>query len=231
MIVADGVGRRAVKNVETEGDRTSESRKSSPGSSNKADLMDLWAETLATDQPQIQRPVLLLADSLGRCIPQTDSVIRPIVKDTYQFDTMAQDIASGLVSLDHKYVIIWAGAHQVGTAVAEQMMVDLKALVNIIRVKNRNIQIFISSIIPQPRDQRNLQSKIATINNEMKMMVAEYKQVKFQISFLQSHLIYLDEKLDIIRPIVDNFEDGFHLNLHGAHRIRQFWLNEIGVNK
>lgn len=63
------------------------------------------------------------------------------------------------------------------------------------------------------------------------MVVAEFQMVTNCVQFLQAHWIYLDEKLDIIRPIVDNFEDGYHLNLHGAHRLRQFWLTELGLKK
>lgn len=225
LIVADGAGRRAVKQPEVK-----EQMKSTPGSC-KQEIMDLLTETLECNQPMLQRPVLMLADSMGRCIPATDSVIRPMVKDTYPFDLMAEDVASGLVSLQHRWVVIWSGAHQVGTAEVEEIMADLKALVNIIRVKNKNIQICVSSVVPQPKDQRNLQSKIATFNNALKDVVAQCRADRIKVQFVPTHLIYLDEQLDILRPITDNYEDGFHLNIHGAHRLRQFWLRELGLAK
>lgn len=229
LIVADGDGRRTIKPVETNLGEDTQSIKSSNGAS-KGEILELLVETLGCDQPRVQRPVLLLADSLGRCIPQTDSVLFPVVRDDYPFGRMAEDVASGRIPLDHKIVIIWSGAAYVGQDTSP-VFADLKALINIIRVKNRDIQVYVSTILPQPRDQRNLQSKIAAFNSELKTVVADFKAVKSDVVLLQSHLIYLDDKLDIVRPIVANFEDGYHLNLHGTHRLRQFWLNELGLSK
>lgn len=228
LIVADGDGRRQISQTAGKPDTMSTN---STKDTSKGEILDLLTETLACTQPSLQRPVLLLADSMGRCIPATDSVILPVIKPEYRFDQMAEDIAAGAVSLSHRFVVIWAGARSVADPGFKELMVDLKALLNIVRIKNREIQVFVSTVIPQPRDQRNLQSRIATFNNELRGVVAEFQGTRTKVGLLQSHLIYLDEQLDIIRPIVDNFEDGFHLNLHGAHRLRQFWLSEMGLSK
>lgn len=225
MIVADGDGRRAIKQKQTD-ELWGEQSSSSEGVYGQ-DLCDLFSETL----PQTQKPVLLLSDSMGRCIPSTDSVIEPVVKMNYTFEQMETDIAAGVISLQHKFVIIWAGAQVVQTADQEDSMKNLQALINIIRVKNKNIQVYVSSIIPQPRDHHSLQHKITHFNNQLKMVVQQYKEFSPRVGFIHSHLIYLDDKLDIIQPIVENFEDGFHLNLHGAHRLRHQWLAHLGVNK
>lgn len=128
-------------NNSLEDDRLS---RSSNGSS-RGEILDLLVETLECDQPKVQRPVLLLADSLGRCIPETDSIIQPVVKQDYPFGRMAEDVAAGKVDLHHRMVIIWSGAAQV-EAELDVLLGDLKALINIIRVKNKHIQVFVSSI-------------------------------------------------------------------------------------
>lgn len=229
LIVADGDGRRTI----TPGLLTSpvqEQIKPFRGSCGQ-DLFELFSESASWEQPQTQKPVLLLADSMGRCIPITDSVIEPVVKVNYTFEQMAADIAAGVVQLQHRFVIIWSGARQLNTANLEELMNNLKVLINIIRVKNKNIQVHISSIIPQPQDHHNLQHKIACFNSQLKAVVQQYKDMLPKVIFIHSHLIYLDDNLDIIRPIVENFEDGFHLNLHGAHRLRHQWLAHLGVTK
>lgn len=197
----------------------------------RQELFDLFEEPVQWEQLQTQKPVLLLTDSMGRCIPITDSVIEPVVKVTYTFDQMAADIAADVVSLQHKFVIIWSGAKEVANLDGMECIKNLKALINIIRVKNKNIQIYVSAIIPQPRDHHSLQHKIAQFNSHLKATVQDYKTMSPKVGFIHSHLIYLDDNLDIIRPIVENFEDGFHLNLHGAHRLRHQWLAHLGVNK
>lgn len=42
-------------------------------------------------------------------------------------------------------------------------------------------------------------------------------------------LILSDQNLDIVRPVVENFADGLHLNVQRTHRLRQFWIKELGL--
>lgn len=178
------------------------------------------------DPPIIQKPVLLLADSMGQCIPSTDTMIQVIVKENYTWSQMKSDVSEGRVNLQHKFVIIWAGAQSVDTLKLDKVLSDVKELVDAIFIKNSNIQICVSAVLPQPKNQHRLQEKINLINQDLKTLAAS-----LDIKFLQADEIYMDDSKDIIRPIVDNFEDGFHLNLHGAHRLRKFWMRLLALSK
>lgn len=224
LIVADGAGCRKIRSIEAAEEQTKSSADSC-----KQDIFDLLSETLAWDPPHTQKPVLLLADSMGRCIPITDSVIEPVVKIDYRFDQMAADIMADIVQVQHKHVIIWSGSKTLDLKM-DRILKDLKQLINVIQARS-NAMVHVSSVIPQPRDHHKSQGKIAQFNSQLKSVVQQFQDVTPKVGFINSHLIYLDQNLDIIRPIVDNFEDGFHLNLHGAHRLRQQWLAYLGIKK
>lgn len=174
---------------------------------------------------------MLLADSMGQCIPSTDSVIKTVVRDKWEFEHLQRDIADNKVNVGYKNIIIWMGAQCVGTSDTESVGEDISDLINTIRIRNGSADIYISSILPQPKQQRQLHNRILNFNRAVKTAVLDLQQQGSDIHYLPMHGVYLDQNRNIIHPIVENFEDGFHLNLHGAHRLRQFWLQKLGLSK
>lgn len=229
LVTADGDGHRTTTQVAV-AEGIAVQQRTSTGGALASDLVDLWSGSWE-EGPATQKPVLLLADSMGRCIPVTDSVFHQRVQHEYAFDQMAEDVAKGVVALQHKNIIIWAGADGIASANTEAALEDLKALINIIRAKNKNIAVFVSTVLPQPKNQQHLQCKIAQFNDILKQAAAEFYHNGGRVELLQSHMLYLDESLDIVRPITDNFEDGFHLNIHGTHKLRAFWVRKLSLSK
>lgn len=223
LIVADGSGRRKiVKSEITVGQKqlTYTSSASLGGVDLLSQELDLW------DPPATQKPVLLLSDLMGKCIPVTDSVIQVRTRDNYDCVQMVEEVVNNKLDLHRRFLIVWTGAQEMDTVVPDQFIADVQALVSAVRTKNRDVIICVSAVLPQPRNQHSLQRKINRLNTELGQTAADG-----QFKFLPAQEVYLDQDGDIVRPIVDNFEDGFHLNLHGAHRLRRFWLNKLGLVK
>lgn len=180
---------------------------------------------------KVKRQVLLLGDSMARCIPTSDAVILPVVRDDYQFGLIAQDIVSGAVDIQYKYVVVWAGAHAIHRVQLCDVPAQLKSLVNVICNRNPTAKVFISALLPKPRENHITEQLMITFNRGIKAAVNYIQQQGFDIHFLESHLLFLDGDKNILRPIIDSFDDGFHLNVHGAHRLRKFWLQQLGLAK
>lgn len=175
--------------------------------------------------PMPRKPVLLIADSMGRCIENTDKDIAPIIRDDYSFDTIAADIVNDVINVRYNNIIIWAGAHNIHHMDMSMVLDHLKALVNIIRARNVKANICISSLIPKPRENHLTQPLFIQFNRIIKRMVMA--AMDGRIFFLQSHRVFLDCDYDIIRPIIDNYQDGFHLNCNGAKQLREYWGEQL----
>lgn len=180
--------------------------------------------------PALMRPVLLIGDSMAQCIPSTDSTFMPVTKDGYQYQQITDDINKGLIEVQYKFIIIWAGAHSIHQVKLSEVPAQLKALINAIRSRNSTAQVFISSLLPKPRENHIAEDAIIAYNRGIKTAVTFVTQQGGKVHYLPSHSLFLDQDRVIVRPIMDNFEDGFHLNIHGAHRLRRFWLQQLGLS-
>lgn len=224
--MTDGVGNRAVS--KTKGDPETPI-KSTGGLSQ--DLLDLGFENFQKSLPVRQKPVCLLADSMGQCIPVTDSVIQATINEKWSFTAMEEDVRQGKVLVEAQNVIVWAGAHHLKGHLDERISEDLVKLCQVLHSKKQVLKIFISAILPQPRQHHQVAGMIQVCNDLIQETVLNLQQQGLLVQFLATHQLYLDHNRDIVRPITENFEDGFHLNLHGAHRLRQFWLKQLGLSK
>lgn len=195
------------------------------------DLAELQLDKIRGSPPERQKPVLLLADTMGQCIPLTDSMIKVVAKEDWSFALLLQEVIQGKINLSHPHIIVWVGARMTGSTPEDRVRQDLTALLDAIRARNDLAQVYVSAVLPQPKNQRSKGQLIVDMNRMIKTTIYELQQQHRKVYYLQTHKIYLDENKDIIRPIVENFEDGMHLNLHGAHRLRQFWLQKLGLSK
>lgn len=197
--------------------------KFSPGASTDGiDLLgadeDIWAP------PIIQKPVLLVADEMGACIPSSDSVFQVVVNPEYTWTRISEDIQAGKLNLNHRHIIIWCGMKQVQDSDALVATQELMDLTQVIASKNFAIKVHFSAVLPQPKNEHLLKERIALVNRRLQ---AAAKQLG--ATFLATDQIYLDHNGLIVRPIVNNYEDGLHLNLHGAHRLRKFWIKSLAL--
>lgn len=228
MIITAGDGARRVI-THSSGVQTLTSPTSS-GVSSAVD-MDHACGSLDTSPVTVKRQVLLLSDSMGRCIPPTDATILPVINNHYQFSAITEHVVRGNIDIQYKYIIIWAGAqanHQVNM---NEVPADLKKLVNVIRNRNPTVKLFVSALLPKPRENHLTQHLMIAFNQGIKAAINYIAQQGFDIQMLQLHKLFLDSDNQILRPIIDSFEDGFHLNLHGAHRLRKYWLQQLGIAK
>lgn len=201
------------------------------GGSSSMDLAELQLSEFCASPPERQKPVLLLADTMGTCIPVTDSVIRVVMQDNWTLSQVQSDVALNKINVGHKHIIVWVGSTMVKNNVEDQVFQELQDLMESIKLRSRAAVVYISSILPQPKHQRSLQEFIIGYNRSVKKAILQLQLQDMDIHWLPTHTVYLDHNKDIIRPIVENFEDGMHLNLHGAHRLRQFWLQRLGISK
>lgn len=175
--------------------------------------------------PMPRKPVLLIADSMEQCIQYTDRDILPVVKQDYTFNTIAADIVNDVINVRYDNIIIWAGAHSIHQVELDTVPDHLKALVNIIRARNAKANIMVSSLIPKPRENHRTQPLFIQYNRMIKQTV--FKSIDAKVFFLQSHRVFLDCDYDIVRPIIDNYSDGFHLNMNGARSLREYWIEQL----
>lgn len=220
-----GNGRRTVSAAEFVGGRQLQKSLSLASGVGDDLLMDN-SEMMPWEAPVKQKPVLLLTDAMGECIPRTDSIFQVIAKDRYSWDQMLNDVVAGKLNLSHKYTIIWTGAQQLDWALTQNVAAKVRSLSRAMLLKNSQMRICVSAVLPQPRDQHSSHSKIEGLNQQLKQAAVENGLI-----YLEADSVYLDENGDIVRPIVDNYEDGFHLNLHGAHRLRKFWVQQLSLPK
>lgn len=193
---------------------------------------DQAARALDRASPEkLRRQVLLIGDSMGRCLPESDAVFLPVLRDDYQFSSIARDIVAGNLDIQYRYIIIWAGAHAIHHVKLSDVPADLKSLVNVIRNRNPTVRLFISSLLPKPRENHLTEQLMISFNRGIKAAISYIRNQGYDIQFLQSHLLVLDDNKQLLRPIIDLFEDGFHLNVHGAHKLRRFWLQQLGLTK
>lgn len=175
-----------------------------------------------------RRPAIVLADSMGECFRTDDDFFTPVVKSAYNFEWMAKDIVDGVININrYKNVVIWAGAHSIHRIDFDQVEADLRGLVNVLAPRNRKAIIYISTLIPKPRENHITAPKFYRFNQALENVVSEFQKTGQEVFCLRSHEVFLDHNNDIIRPIVGNFEDGFHLNPNGADKLRTFWLENL----
>lgn len=175
-----------------------------------------------------KKPVVLLADSMGTCFTPLDHYFTPVVKDSYNFDSMATDVVEEVVIIKrYKNIVVWAGAHAIHRIDLEQVEADLKGLLNVVMPRNRKATVYVSNLIPKPRENHLTAPRFARYNEIIKKVVADFQAMGQQVYLLDSESIFLDAAGDIVRPIIENFEDGFHLNCNGAQKLRQYWLKNI----
>lgn len=228
LIVTTGDGARRVTNL----GHSSQTVGSPTSSGISSTLEGEQAQFLQGSSPVlVRRQVLLLADSMGRCIPTTDATILPVINNHAQFNTIVDDVVQGRVDVQYKNIIVWAGAQAIHQINMNDVPADLKRLVNVIRNRNPSVKLYVSALLPKPRENHLTETLMIAFNRGIKAAVNYIAQQGFSVHFLQSHKLFLDQDNQIVRPIIDSFEDGFHLNLHGAHRIRKFWLQQLGLSK
>lgn len=68
-------------------------------------------------------------------------------------------------------------------------------------------------------------------NRGVKAAVNYIQQQGYEVQYLTTHKLFLETDNTLSRPIIDNFDDGFHLNVHGVHKVRKFWLQQLGLSK
>lgn len=151
-----------------------------------------------------------------------------VVKPAYNFEWMAKDIVDGVVNVQrYENIVIWAGAHSIHQTDLDQVEADLKGLVNVIFPRNRRTTVYVSTLIPKPRQNHLTAPKFQRYNSSLQRVVSDFQKSGQKVFCLDSDRVFLDQNNDIVRPIIDNFDDGFHLNLNGARKLQEFWLKNL----
>lgn len=175
-----------------------------------------------------RKPAIILADSMGGCFLQTDQFFVPVVKAAYNYDWMAKDIVDDVVGVQrYKNVIIWAGAHAIHHMDLEQVESDLRGLINVLVPRNRKAIIYVSTLIPKPRENHLTSPMFQRYNQSIQKVVLDFQKTGQEVFCLNSDRLFLDQNNDIVRPIIDNYHDGFHLNYGGAQKLRDFWVQTL----
>lgn len=175
-----------------------------------------------------RKPAILLADSMGGCLMQTDQYFVPVVKAAYTFDWMAKDVVDGVVDVQrYKNIVIWAGSHAIHHIELNEVEMDLRGLINVMVPRNRKARVFVSTLIPKPRENHLTAPRFHRYNQAIQNVVLEFQKNAQHVFCLNSDSLFLDSNNDIVRPIIDNFHDGFHLNYGGAQRLREFWIQTL----
>lgn len=179
--------------------------------------------------PAVNRKLaLLIADSMGDCFLQTDTHIAPVIRAAYNFEWIAKDVVDGLINVQrYKNIIIWAGIHGLHKLDLSQVARDLKGLVNVIRPRNPKAMISVSTLIPKPRENHIVEPLIKEYNKAVKETVTYFQDNGSEVQCLYSDRVFLDDKDQIVRPIIDSYHDGFHLNYNGAQKLRQYWMGNL----
>lgn len=188
--MTDGSGSRSITRAESWGSGSNQLTSTASVSMDGIDLLganDDWIP------PVTQKQVLLLADSMGRCIPLTDSVFQVVAKDGYSWAAMRRDVIQGKLNLSHKHIIVWCGAQEIQYASVDRMMGEVKQLVLTLMEKQPSFHLGLSAMLPQPKHQHHLQDKINDFNSSLQLL-AEQLQVKY----LAAELVYLDSNGDIV---------------------------------
>lgn len=174
------------------------------------------------------QPAIILADSMGGCFLQTDQYFRPVVKPAYGYEWMAKDIVEEVVNIQrYKNIVFWAGAHAIHQIELDQVEADLRGLINVVVPRNRKALIYVSTLIPKPRENHLTAPRFRRYNDAIQKVVLDFQKIGQEVFCLNSDRIFLDHNNDIVRPIIDNFHDGFHLNYKGAQKLRDFWVQTL----
>lgn len=180
-------------------------------------------QVLATEQ----KLALVLADSMGECLG-LEEVFTTVVKPAYNFEWIAKDVVDGIVNINrYKNIIIWAGAHAIHDIDLENVELDLRGLVNVIVPRNRKATINVSTLIPKPRENHLTAPKFQRYNEIIHNVVSDFQKTGKDVVCLNSDTVFLDNRNDIIRPITQNFDDGFHLNCVGKNKLVKFWVESL----
>lgn len=228
LIVTAGDGCRSVASVTRDVQNSSSPVCSSFSSQGEPDRD---SATSSVSPVTVRKQVLLIGDSMARCFPFSDATFHPVIRDDYQFDSIAQQVVDSTIDIHYKFIIVWTGAHAIHQVKLNEVPAQLKSLVNVIHNRNPTVKLFISSLLPKPRENHLVEHLIVAYNRGIKAAIQYIRQQGFDITYLPSHQLFLDDDKQILRPIIDSFEDGFHLNIHGAHKICRFWLQQLGLVK
>lgn len=193
--------------------------------------VDLLTDGMQAGSPCSSKPpALLIADSMGDIFDASDPMFRLMIKVAYTPRRVTDDIEDDLVDLQYENVILWFGAHALFRINFDTLADDVRSLINAIRLRNKGTLIAVSTLIPKPRENHIAQDPIARYNAVLAQQVASFDQVQDRVVLLSSHSLFLDDKGDIVRPIMENFEDGFHLNRRGMNKLRNFWIQQLELS-
>lgn len=179
----------------------------------------------------IKKQALLIADSMGEVFQESDPLIEVVTKAAYTADRVIQDVIDCQVNIQYDNIILWIGAHTIHYVPFDTVADTYRSMINIIRSRNSAAIIAVSTIIPKPRENHLAADKIARLNNVLGQVVASFDAVVDNVLLMPSHRVFLDETGDIIRPIIDNYHDGFHLNHNGMRRLQKYWIQQLELSE
>lgn len=166
--------------------------------------------------------ILVLGDSMLRGVnPMRNTKIRCLRGDT--IEDLYHHVRRGHISdlLCKKIVCIHAGTNDLFTATVDEMVQDMKALIEEIRVWLPDALICFSEIISRPRDFDTTESKIQGFNSEIKM----WSKI-WEIRYIRTNSIFLYKK----NPKKALFDaDNLHPSEIGAERICQYLSKYLGI--
>lgn len=132
LIVTAGDGSRTVA--------VSSMISSSPGCSSVSSVSaDMGGRPVSGSPDKLRRQVLLIGDSMARCFPPADAVFLPVVRDDYQFDTIARDIVSGRIDIQYKFIVIWAGAHAIHVVNLGEVLLSSRHWLTLLRIGTQRL--------------------------------------------------------------------------------------------
>lgn len=200
----------------------------------KQETRRLQQQTSSSSLPErlqgfaVERKIaIVLADSMGECF-ELDDQFTLVVKPAYQYEWIARDVVDGVVNINrHRNIIIWAGAHSIHQVELDKVEADLRGLINVIVPRNRKATIYISTLVPKPRENHLTAPRFQRFNEAVQKVALEFQKTGLEVFCLLSDRVFLDHRNDIVRPITQNFDDGFHLNRNGATRLKDYWLGKL----
>lgn len=190
---------------------------------------ELFPTSAKVDQRYGQQQTMLLADSMGEAFDREDVEMTVIARSAYTAARAAQDVLEGRINLQYENIILWMGAHAIFHVTFSALENDYRKLVDAIRVKNPGALVAVSTLIPKPRDNHHTQQLFQTYNDRLANVVRSYDAVMDKVSLIPSHSVFLDAKGDIVRPIIQNYHDGFHLNDNGVSLLLDFWKQQLAL--
>ena len=164
--------------------------------------------------------VAIVGDSI---LQKVDSIRNAIVR-SYRGDTL-EDIRNHMVAshyteyIGKKIVIVHAGTNDIEYLTVDQMIADLKSIVDAIREENPGAIIVYSDIISRPKDFTTTEFKRICFNDEVKFWARMWGIKHWRTS---RHFMYKN------KPDKDMFyEDNLHPSTDGAKYISQYFTKNL----